>query len=270
METRRQDLLNQLEAATNKPVCTHEHLVALNDTFISHIFQIMYGLPDELQFRAAFHMCERYLPIFEKKQPHSTWARQLIGDLDAWFRAEVDSTPDIPDDSDSADTSYQYGFTNLLVGYHYRDDPACLTAGVCGMILHVISARAQNIFLADDPIAARIEKEKAAYHRMKDAHHRNQDGSYREDEEDYPPEPAYFSDLWQPEHSASDNVAFLAVYRRECLHIAEWLRVKEVWIYPEPDNLDAMMRELNRWEEGECTPMLPARKAPDCNPESAA
>ncbi len=267
METRRHDLLSQLEAAANKSVRTHEDLVTLNDAFISLIFQIMYGLPEEFQFRAAFHMCERYLPIFEKKQPHSTWARQLLGDLCAWFRAEVDSTPEIPDDSDSADTSYQYGFTNLLVGYHYRDDPACLTAGVCGMILHVVSARAQNVFLADDPIAARIEQEKAAYHRMKDAHHRNEDGSYREDEEDYPPEPQYFCDLWKPEHSASDNVAYLAVYCRECLHVAEWLRAEEVWKYLEPVDLDAMMRGYERWEEGECTPLLPERKAFTVAPE---
>jgi len=267
METRRRNLLNQLEAAATKPLRTHEDLVALNDAFISLTFKIMYGLPDELQFRAAFHMCERYLPIFEKKQPSSSWARQLIGDLDAWFRAERDSTPEIPDDSDSADTSYQYGFTNLLVGYHYRDDPACLTAGVCGMILHVVNARAQNVFLADDPIAARIEREKDAYHRMKDAHHRNEDGTYREDEEDYPPEPGYFNDLWKSEHSASDNVVFLAVYCRECLHLAEWLGAQEVWKYPEPDDLEAMKLGLKRWEEGECTPLLPERKETSVAPE---
>jgi hypothetical protein len=259
MDTRRQDLLNQLEAAATKTVRTHEDLVSLNDTFISLTFQIMYGLPEELQFRAAFHSCERYLPIFEKKQPGATWARQLLGDLDAWFRAEVDSTPEIPDDSDSADTSYQYGFTNLLVGYHYREHPACLTAGVCGMILHVVGARARNVWLADDAIAARIEQEKDAFHRMKDAYYLTEDGTYREEEEDGPREPEYFNDLWKSEHSASDNVAYLAVYCRECQHVVEWLRAQEVWKYPEPDDLDAMMRGLKRWEDRECTPMLPER-----------
>lgn len=265
MDTRRHDLLNRLEAAAKRTVTTHEDLVSLNDAFHSLSFQILYGLPEELQFRAAFHMCERYLPIFEKKQPRSTWARQLLGNLDAWFHAERDSTPEIPDDSDSADTSYQYGFTNLLVGYHYRDDAACLTAGVCGMILHVVNARAQNVFLADNPIAARVEQEKAAYHRMKDAHHRNEDGTYRDDEEDYPPEPDYSNDLLKSEHSASDNVAFLAVFCRECLHVADWLRAEEVWKYPEPEDLEAMMRGLERWEEGECTPMLP-----ECKEKSVA
>lgn len=263
MERRRQDLLNQLEAAANKSVRRHEDLVALNDAFISLTFQIIFGLPTELQLRAALHMCERYLPIFEKKQPRSTWVRQLLGDVDAWFRAEGEVGPDIPDETDSADISYHYGFTNLLVGYHHRDDPACLTAGVCGMILHVVNARAQNVFLADDPIAARIEQEKDAYHRMKDAHHRNEDGSYREDDEDYPPEPEYFNDLWKSEHSASDNVAFLAVFCRECQHVVEWLRAEEVWNYPEPEDLDAMMRGLKRWEERECTPMGPERTEPE-------
>ncbi len=250
MDTRRQDLLNRLEVAAKKNVRTHEELVVLKDTFIPHIFQIIYGLPEELQFRAAFHMCERYLPIFEKKQPGSTWARQLIGDLDAWFRAERDSTPEIPDEADSADTSYQYGFTNLLVGYHYRDDPACLTAGVCGTILHVVSARARNVFLADDPMVIQFEEEDRAWW-----------ATWGDvDQAHWPPQPDAMRQLAQPEHSASDNVAYLAVYSRECLHVVEWLRAEKVWTYPEPNDLDVMMRGLERWKEGECTPLLPERK----------
>ena len=67
MDNRRQDLLNRLEAAAERGVRTRDDLEALNDALHSLGFQIMYGLPEELQFRAAFHMCERYLPIFEKK-----------------------------------------------------------------------------------------------------------------------------------------------------------------------------------------------------------
>ncbi len=47
---------------------------------------------------------------------------------------------------------------------------------------------------------------------------------------------------------------------RECLHVVEWLRAEEVWKYPEPDDLDAMMRGLKRWEDEECTPLHPDRK----------
>ncbi len=257
METRRQDLLNKLEAAANKSVRTNDDLGSLIDALHSLGFQILYGLPRELQFRAAFHMCERYLPIFEKKQPGSTWVRQLLGDIDAWHRAEGDATPDAPDDSDSADTTYHCGFSDLLVGYRHRDHPACLTAGVCGMITHVVGARARNVWLADDAIAARIEQEKDAFRRMKDAYYLTEDGTYREEEEDGPREPEYFYQLWKSEHNAYDNLAYQAVYCRECLHVVEWLRAEEVWKYPEPDDLDAMRHGLKRWEECECTFLTP-------------
>jgi hypothetical protein len=238
MDNRRQDLLNRLEAAAAKKPFVPED-------FLSISFQILYGLPTELQLRAACHMCERYLPIYEKKLPGSDWCRQLLGDLDAWFRAEREATPDIPDESDSADTLYHYGFTNLLVAYHYKDDPASLTAGICGTIIHVVHARAQNVFLADNAVAARLEKERDVWKSIEEEHR--------------PPAPDSFSQLWQPEHSSFDNVAFDAVYRREWLHVAEWLRAEGVWKYPEPDDLDAMMRGLKRWEAHQFCPMGPER-----------
>ena len=242
METRRQDLLNQLEAAANKSVRTLEDLGSLNDALHSLGFQILYGLPEELQFRAAFHSCERYLPIFEKKQPGSIWVRQLLGDIGAWHRAEGDATPDAPNESDSADWSYQCGFSDLLVGYRHRDHPACLTAGVCGMIISVVGARARNVWLADDAIAARIEKEKDAYHRMEDAYYRNEDGSYRDEEEDRPPEPDHFRDLWKPEHSAYHNVAFMAVYRREFQRIASEISMASIPIAKSSASIFCMTR----------------------------
>jgi len=123
MEDRRKDLLNQLEAAAHKTPRVPED-------FLSLCFQIMYGLPMELQLRAAFHRYERYLPIHEAKWPGITWPRQVLADLDAWFRAEGEATPDEPDDVDAADLKYQATFTDLLCASRYRDDPACLTAGL--------------------------------------------------------------------------------------------------------------------------------------------
>jgi hypothetical protein len=74
-----------------------------------------------------------------------------------------------------------------------------------------------------------------------------------------PPEPPSFDLLWKPEHNAYDNVAFIAVYRREWQRIAAWLRAEAVWEYPEPDDMDAMMRGLRRWEAHEFYPMGPER-----------
>ena len=238
MGNRREDLLTRLEAAAAKTPLVPED-------FLSPSFQILYGVPLEFQLRAACHMCERYLPIYEKKLPGSTWCRQLLGDLDAWFRAEGEATPDIPDESDSADTLYHYSFTNFLVAYHYKYDPASLTAGVCGTIIHVVHARAQNVWLADDSVAAQLEMEKDAWRRI--------------DEEHRPPAPESFRQLWQSEHTPTLNIAFDAVYRREWLYVAEWLRAEAVWKYPDPDDMDAMMRGLERWKAREFCPMGPER-----------
>lgn len=258
METRRQKLLNKLDetAASAEPTDLSSKCKAI-------CFQITYGLPWEFQIRAACQMCEHYLPIFEAKSPSEKWPREILRDVDAWHRVNGRGTERIPDEADSANCAYLFCFDFLLSAYHHKDDLVSLTSGCCGAMGYAAYARARNVWLADDPIAARIEQEKDAYHRMKDAHHRNDDGSYREDEEDFPPEPEYFRDLWKPEHNAYNNVAFMAVYRREFQQIAELLRAKEVWKYPEPEDMEAMMLGLKRWEDHEFLPMGPERKEPE-------
>lgn len=255
METRRQNLLKKLNETA-----TSAEAIGLSSKCKTICFQIMYGLPWDLQVRAACFMCERYLPIFEAKWPRATWPREILRDVDAWHRVNGRGTEDVPEGADSADSAYLFCFDFLLSAYHHRDDPVSLTSGCCGAMGYAAYARATNVWLADDAIAARIEQEKDAYHRRKDAHHLNEDGSYREDEEDYPPESECFYDLWKPEHNAYNNVAFIAVYRREFQQIAELLCAAEVWNYPEPDDVDAMMRGLKRWEDHEFLPMGPERK----------
>jgi len=208
----------------------------------------MYGLPWELQIRGACYACERYLPIFEAKWGGVSWPRQLLGDVDAWHRMHGRGTEDAPEEADSADGSYLFCFDFLLSAYHHQDDPVSLTAGSCGPMGYAAHARARNVWLADDPEAARIEKEESAH--------------YRIDEEYRPPKPRSFDELWKPEHNVYDNVAFIAVYRREWAIIAAWLRAEAVWQYPEPD-LDAMMRGLERWEAHEFYPMGPERTEPE-------
>lgn len=237
MDNRRQALLSQLEAVADKMPPMVEELSAL-------CFQIMYGLPTELQLRAAVHMCERYLPIYEAKVPGSTWPRQLLGDLDAWVRTEGEATPEGPDDIDSADGGFQAGFTDLLGAYRYRDDPECLTSGTCSAIHGAIDARAKNVFLADDPIVIQFEKEYDAWWSTWGG----------VEEEHWPPQPESFSLSAQPEHNPSKNAAYQAVYRREWLYLVGWLRAEAVWRYPEPDDLNAITRALERWYDfaGHC------------------
>ena len=242
MENRRKELLRQLEEAAGKTPRVPEDFLSLS-------YQILYGLPSELQFRAAVHMLERYLPIYEAKWPGVTWPRQVLGDIGAWFRANGEATPDEPDDIDSADLGFEARFIDLLYGYRHRDYPASLAAGMCCTMLGMIHARAKNVFLADDPVANRLEKEHRAWCLI--------------EEELRPPEPDHFDQLWRPEHSHFDNVAFDAVYRREWLHVVEWLRAEAVWQYPEPDDMDVMMRELKHWESRQFIPMGPPRDKPD-------
>lgn len=243
METRRQGLLKRLEeAAASAPAS------GLSDEGSAICFQIMYGLPWELQIRAACFMCERYLPIFEAKWPGVTWPRQLLGDVGAWHRAEGRGRPDCPDEADSADGSYYFCFDYLLSAYHHRGDPVSLTAGSCGTAAEAAYARASHVWLADDPVAARIEKEKSAYDRI--------------EEERRPSEPPSFALLDAPEHRRHGNVAFVAVYRREWAILAAWLRAESVWQHPEPEDLDAMLLGLKRWEAHQFLPMGPEHARP--------
>jgi hypothetical protein len=238
MDTRRQELLNRLEAAA----ATSEDLLELCSTIG---FQIMYGLPWEIQINAACHMCEHYLPIFEAKWPDVAWPRQLLADVDAWHRAEGRGRPHCPDEADSADGAYYFCFDFLLSAYHHKDDPVSLTSGSFGAMSHAAYARAYNVWLADDVEGALVEKKLMAY--------------YAIDEACRPSEPPVSERLrWDPKHNIYNNVAFMAVYRREFQRIAEWLRAEAVWKYPEPD-LDAMMRGLARWKDHDFLPMGPER-----------
>jgi hypothetical protein len=235
MTTRRQELLDKLEAAaaTAAPEC-------LTADCRATCFQILYGLPLELQIRAASSMLQRYLSIFEKKQPSLTWARGMLEDPDGWAgKVWSGVTPDYPEGADSADTDYWSGFSSLLHARVEKDDPARLAANACCAIADVAEARARNVWLADDPEAARIEREEDAFWAL-----------HQEYRPDAPPPdpPALFKELESPAHGRYYNVAFIAVYRREWGVVAAWLRSEAVWQYPEPDDLDAMMQALARWQ----------------------
>lgn len=238
MKTRRRELLKKLEgaAAGATPVDLSSDCKAI-------CFHIMYGLPTELQIRAACFMCERYLPIFQAKWPGVSWPQQLLGDVDGWHRVKGRGTPDAPEEADSADGAYLFCFDFLLSAYHHKDDPVSLTAGTCGTMGYAAFASADHAWLVDDPEAARIEKEQAAYYRIA--------------EEQRPSEPPSFNELQKPSHSPYHNVAFIAVYRREWATIAAWLHAEAVWQFPEPEELDAMRRGLERWEAHQFMPMGP-------------
>lgn len=240
MSMRRHDLLKRLEEA----VAT----VAVESMFgeaSTICFQVMYGLPWELQIRAACSACERYLPIFERKWPGVSWPRFLLGDVDAWHRREGRGRPPVADKVDSADAAYYFCFDYLLSAYHYKQDQVSLAAGSCGAIAEAAYATANNTWIDDDPVGAHIEEKMLEYTSM--------------DEEHRPSEPPFsYEQQYDPAHDRYGNAAFVAVYRREWVAAAAWLRAEAVWQQPEPKDLKAMARGLKRWEDHQFLPMGPA------------
>ena len=79
MEKRRLELLKKLEVTLTQDLEPED--------FLSVCYQILYGLPWELQIQAASAALERYLPIFAAKCPDQAWPQQLLNDVDAWHRA---------------------------------------------------------------------------------------------------------------------------------------------------------------------------------------
>jgi hypothetical protein len=217
-------------------------------------FQLMYGLPWELQLRAACFMSERYLPIFEAKKPGVTWPRQILQDVEGWHRVKGRGTPDTPEGADMADRIYTFCFDALLSAYDNKAYPPSLTAGTCCAIAQAAFARAENVWVADDPVGALIWEKTREY--------------YRTEEECRPSEPPFsYEQEYDPEHQTYDNVAFVAVYRREWARAAAWLNAEAVWQYPEPEDLDAMMRALQLWNDHHHLPMGPERADPTIVPD---
>ncbi len=241
MDTRRLELLDRLEAAAATAMPDR-----LADDCRAICFQIVYRLPPELQIRAAGCMLQRYLPIFEKKQPNLTWPRQVLEDPDGWNVRWSHECPDYPEGADPADRHYWGAFDALFDARHYKDDPVRLAANASDTMARVAQARARNVWLADDPEAARIEKEEDAFWAL-----------HQEYRPDAPPPdpPALFKELESPAHGRYHNAAFIAVYRREWCVVAAWLRSEAVWQYPEPEDLDTMMQALANWQARGFLPM---------------
>jgi hypothetical protein len=153
-----------------------------------------------------------------------------------------------------ADRIYTFCFDALLSAYHDRDHPPSLTSGACCAIAHAAHARAENVWVADDPVGVLIWEKTWEY--------------YQIEEERRPSEPPFsYEQEYDPEHQDRENVAFMAVYRREWAHAAAWLTAEAVWQYPEPEDLDAMMRALERWNDHDHLPMGPGHADPTTPPD---
>lgn len=241
MTSRRHELLDRLEtAAATMPV------EGLTNDCRAICFQILYRLPPDLQIQVASSMLRRYLPIFEQKQPSLTWPRQVLEGPDRWYGRWSQEWPEYLEGIDPADRHYWGAFDPFINACRYKDDPVRLAANACDTLADVAQARARNVWLADDPEAARIKREEDAFWTLHQ--------EYQPDAPD-PDPPALFKELESPAHGRYYNAAFIAVYRREWGVVASWLRAEAVWQYPEPEDMDAMMQALAGWQARDFLPM---------------
>lgn len=238
MSIRRRELLQRLTetiagAATSS---------ALGDC-AALCFQVMYGLPWEVQLGIARFMGEHYLPILEAKQPSVRWARALIEDVPGWYAAQGRAVPDEPESLDSADAAYMFYVASILYAYQFRSNQGSLTAACCCAITHVVHARALNVWVADDPEGVLLQDKIMELGRTG---------------EPYPESgPFAAGRLFAPEHQPHNNVAYVAVARREWTRVSQRLSGETVVEPPEPDDIGAVARALERWRDHEFLLMKP-------------
>ena len=213
------------------------------DTCSRLCFQSMYGLPWELQLRAACFIMGHYLRIFETKWPEAAWARTLINNVPDWHEQHGREVPDSPGHLDLADAAYMFCFDAVLFAYHYRDDLAVLAAASCCAISHAIQARSLNIWVADDPKGTFLQS------KYMDLDHTG---------EVYTPTgPLCAERRISLKHQPENNVAYVAVARREWSKMSAWLTAEAVGDHVDLGDPDVVARALKRWEEHEFLLMWP-------------
>ncbi|MEM9490715.1 MAG: hypothetical protein AAGC55_16325, partial [Myxococcota bacterium] len=185
------------------------------------LFQILYGLSAEMQIGLARDMAARFLPVFHANHPEVTWPTTVLDDLDAYFNEHEQTLPDEPEDSFGGDMSFNYALYALLRALAYskqgllpRVTPACCTA-----LLMAVSARAANVWHADDPDGVQAWR----------------DGAWE-------------TLAGRGEHN---NAASMAVARREWLVVADWLEAHNVDVFPVTDEAERE-KWFAWWQDREC------------------
>ncbi|WP_428269582.1 hypothetical protein [Haliangium sp.] len=167
-----------------------------------------------MQIGLARDTTARFLPIFRVNHPDITWPDILLSDLDGYYDEHEQGMPDDSDAYAGGDAAFDFALCALLRAKAYakegnlpRVTPACCTA-----LIAAVSARATNVWHADDPEAVRAFE-------VRDAEA-------------------------LAGRTVHDNVASQAVKKREWQMVAEWLERHRVGDYP--DTQDA---ERERWFE---------------------
>ncbi|MBI1925452.1 hypothetical protein HYR99_14520 [Candidatus Poribacteria bacterium] len=189
-------------------------------------FSLLYGIPSDTQVRLACTMISRYLPIFKARWPAITWPEHILNGMEQWIEQFGREVPEEPDAVNPADAAFLFCFDALLLALVYRTHHAILTSSCVAAINSAITARAANVWSADDPEAVK----------MWEAHG------------------------YCPGRSLVENSAAVAVTEGEWRVVAKWLSDEEGKTLPNEVNLDEVEQALAHWKQHEMLLMMPELK----------
>ncbi len=186
-----------------------------------HLFGVLFGLPADLQRELARHMVARFSPIYETHHPQAAWVQELLAGVDEYFSANGKGLAEEPETTYGGDPEFRYALHGLSDAWSYARDGnlAKVCTACCTSLIWAISARASNVWYADDPEAAR--------------------GFERGDREAC------------RGRGPRSNVAAVAVAQREWLLVADWLEEHQAGDYPQADD-DERGKWFEWWQEREC------------------
>lgn len=214
--TRRATLVERMEAEARR----------VDRKVSSTCFEILCGLPIDTQIAAAVLVMKRFLPLYERMRPGSTGPRRALDDPKAWLEEHGRASPLEHDPAPLAESAFAMAFDGLLIALAYDTDPYALTSGCTYAIRMAVAARADAVWMADEPLAVEMFELEAL-----------------------PP----------VRLNPFDNVAWIAITAREWLLVVDWLRQPEVIESVDPVPPDQIAAFLETWIANEEIVVVPRR-----------
>ncbi|MEO0248436.1 MAG: hypothetical protein ABIN58_02610 [candidate division WOR-3 bacterium] len=213
-------------------------------------FCILYGLPVEVQVAVGARMLSRYLPIFEARWPECREADAILRLISNWLDYHVFPEEDPPPIPGSVhEERYVEALRCLWLAFRSAETPSLKpTSLVVFAIAQCIEQRMENVWAADDPVAAvawdaqdkLIEKVMVPGHLQE-----------RRDSKAL----MVALDEFLKGRGFYDNLPARVVEWREWRLLAGWLE-EIVDRYPElsETEAEAMERDLKRWQDNSYAP----------------
>jgi hypothetical protein len=187
------------------------------------LFRLLYAMPAATQTNLAILMIRRYLPIFKAKWPDIEWPEHILNEPQQWLDEFDRSVPDNPDEENPSLSAFVFCFDALVYAFAQQTDHTRLTSSCGTAIVSAINARVSNVWIADDPEAVQV----------------------------------WMTQKYLPSRSALENVASIAVSKREWQVVLEWLAVEQQKNPPVPMNPEDIEHGLAQWQAHERLLIIP-------------